>query len=246
MGWKTGINELKIIGGLFSLDSNKSYWGKAWEFVSRFTWQLPQTVLGSTYSNFSNWAWQVDRVEYWRGATVLSGNNWGQGSGIAVTIGSFISGSNSLKADPNNSTFQHEYGHYLQSQSMGWGYLTKVGIPSLLNALKKDGKHNLQPYEQNANYRAFMYFNRNIPSFYQTGNEYVKNVGVKGWNFVRNPLQIDKYIKVYRDYHDPNTIQKLKSLKITPSWYDYLAGPAILGASGVAASIVLPLFGIPF
>lgn len=246
MGWKTGINELKIIGGLFSLDSNKSFWGKALEFVSRFTWQLPQTVLGSTYSNFSNWAWQVDRVEYWGGATVLSGNNWGQNSGAAVTIGSFISGSNSLKADPNNSTFQHEYGHYLQSQSMGLGYLTKVGIPSLLNALKKDGQHNLQPYEQDANYRAFMYFNRNIPSFYQTGDEYVKNVGVKGWNFARNPLQIDKYIKVYRDYHDPNTIQKLKSLKITPSWYDYLAGPAILGASGVAASIVLPLFGIPF
>ena len=91
-----------------------------------------------------------------------------------------------------------------------------------------------------------MYFNRNIPSFYQTEDEYVKNVGVKGWNFARNPLQIDKYISAYRDYHDPNTIQKLKSLKITPSWYDYLAGPAILGASGVAASIVLPLFGIPF
>lgn len=246
MGWKTGINELKINAGLFSLDSNKGFWGKTRELISRFTWQLPQTMIGSTYSNISNWTWQVDHVDYWGGATVLSGNNWGQGDGAAVTIGSFISGSNSLKADPNNSIFQHEYGHYLQSQSMGWGYLSKVGIPSLLNALKKGSNHNLQPYEQDANYRAFMYFNRNVPSFYQTEKEYIENMGLKGWNFSKNPLNIGGNTYAYRDYHDSNTIQKLESLKITPSWYDYLLGPAILRGAGVAVSIVLPLFGIAF
>lgn len=239
-GWKTGINELKIYAGLFSLDSNKGFFGKTWELISRFTWQLPQTMIGSTYSNIANWTWQVDHVDHWGGATVLSGNNWGLGSGAAVTIGSFISGSNSLKADPNNYIFQHEYGHYLQSQSMGWGYLSKVGIPSLLNASKKGSNHKFQPYEQDANYRAFMYFNRNVPSFYQTEKEYRENMGLKGWNFFKNPLNIDNKTFKYKDYHDSNTIQKLESLKITPSWYDYLLGPTIVGGAGVAAGIVLP------
>lgn len=129
---------------------------------------------------------------------------------------------------------------------MGWGYLSKVGIPSLLNALKKGSNHNLQPYEQDANYRAFMYFNRNVPSFYQTEKEYIENMGLKGWNFSKNPLNIGGNTYAYRDYHDSNTIQKLESLKITPSWYDYLLGPAILRGAEVAVSIVLPLFGIAF
>ena len=64
--------------------------------------------------------------------------HWG-----AFTSGSFINGERGLYADPNNTLFQHEYGHYLQSQSMGWGYLPRVGIPSLMSAMKKDGLHLL-------------------------------------------------------------------------------------------------------
>ena len=41
--------------------------------------------------------------------------NWG-----AFTSGSFIMGSRELEANPHNSLFQHEYGHYLQSQAFGW------------------------------------------------------------------------------------------------------------------------------
>ncbi len=132
--WHTGVNEIKIYAGLFGLDSHKSILGRGWEFISRFTWQLPQTIAGFEYAHISNLAWQVDHVSYWGGATVSSGNFWG-GKG-AVTLGSFITGSSSLKADLNNSLFQHEYGHYLQSQEMGWGFLPRVGIPSLMSAWK--------------------------------------------------------------------------------------------------------------
>ena len=63
-------------------------------------------------------------------------------------------GNRGLYADPHNRLFQHEYGHYLQSQSMGPAF---------------------QPFEQDANRRAFLYFNKNVDGFYQTEEEYLYN-----------------------------------------------------------------------
>ncbi|MDR0939582.1 MAG: hypothetical protein LBN29_09605, partial [Mediterranea sp.] len=86
--------------------------------------------------------------------------------------GGFINGPATLKADPNNSLFQHEYGHYLQSQAMGWAYLSRVGIPSFISASKEDDMHDFSATEQDANRRAFTYFNENVPGFYQTADDY--------------------------------------------------------------------------
>ncbi len=138
-GWKGGVNEVKIMAGLFVSDPNKNFGERLWEVTSRLTWQLPQTIAGNLFSHVSNYAGQVDNVEYKYGTTVLSGNNWGQGDKSAVTLGSYILGGRDLRADPNNPLFQHEYGHYLQSQSMGWGYIPRVGIPSLMSAGKAPG-----------------------------------------------------------------------------------------------------------
>lgn len=115
-GWKGGVNEVKMWGGLFATgsymnhQSHRNFWTASWELISRFTWQLPQTMIGHGYAQFSGYAGQVDNVDYWGGATVMSGNNWGQ---KAVTLSSFIIGDRTISADPNNSVFQHEYGHYL-------------------------------------------------------------------------------------------------------------------------------------
>ena len=38
--------DAEIIGGLFATDPNKDIIGRAWELVSRFTYQLPQTIGG--------------------------------------------------------------------------------------------------------------------------------------------------------------------------------------------------------
>ena len=161
-GWQTGVNEMKIYAGLFASDKDKNFFGRAWETLSRFTWQLPQTVLGVGYATVSNWAWQVDRVQFYGGATVSSGNHWGQGG--AVALGSFITGGQSLRADPNNVLFQHEYGHYRQSQRWGPIYLFGVGLPSIWSANKARNDpshiHNNFWAEQNANKRGFEYFYR--------------------------------------------------------------------------------------
>ena len=103
--WEMSFLEDKIIAGLFVSDPNKNIVGRIKEVFSRMTTQYHQTRLGLFYALISNLAWQVDEVNYWGGATVLSGNNWGVGEYAAVTIGSYISGGRGLKADPNNSLF---------------------------------------------------------------------------------------------------------------------------------------------
>ena len=126
-------------------------------------------------------------------------------------------GSRGLEANPHNSLFQHEYGHYLQSQAFGWGYLSRVGIPSLFDAAS-DTKHDFHPVEQDANMRAFKYFNRKVPGFYQTESEYLQNKGKRGWNFEENPLVKDYN---YWNYNDPNHMKLINNLKISPKFFDY-------------------------
>lgn len=233
--WSTFTNEAKMYGGLFTTDKRKSFWGQSWELLSRFTWQLPQTMVGHTYAHISNHVGQVDNVDYWGGATVMSGNNWGQ---KAVTLSSFIIGDRTISADPNNSVFQHEYGHYLQSQSMGWGYLSRIGIPSLMSA-DGSGEHKYQPHEQDANARAFLYFNRHVSGFYQTGDQYYTNVKKGnniGWNFAVNPLDINRTGKErgYHDYHNPQVREAINSLRIKEKWYDYASWSVpVIGPIGI-------------
>jgi RHS repeat-associated protein len=217
-------NDAKIWGGLFVSDPNKNFWGRTWEVISRLTWQAPQTVAGFLFSQVSNIGCQIDNVNYKYGATVLSGNFFG--SGGAVTLGSYINGSRDLKADPNNPLFQHEYGHYLQSQEMGFAYLSRVGFPSLMSA-NGDGKHKYQPFEQDANRRAFKYFNKNVEGFYQTEAEYRANQrnGIeKGWDFWSNPLDVNHTATrdVYYDYYNSADMALVNSLALRAKWYDYL------------------------
>ena len=68
--------------------------------------------------------------------------------------------------------YMHEFGHYLQSQEYGWGYLFSVGIPSLWSAIKDNGeyvsyngaanvpKHNTHWFEIHANVKAYDYFKK--------------------------------------------------------------------------------------
>lgn len=56
---------------------------------------------------------------------------------------------------------------------MGWAYLPRVGIPSLLST----GDHDYHPVEQDANARAIQYF-------------YKRTNGNVDWNFRSNPIGV--------------------------------------------------------
>ena len=100
-------------------------------------------------------------------------------AGSGVTLGCYIVGNNTIKAAPNNSLFQHEYGHYRQSQEFGWLYLPKCGIPSLFSK----SPHNSHPVEQDANIRGYEYFKNKTPNFkWDNSNKIYPNSKKLTWN----------------------------------------------------------------
>ena len=153
--WRDGVNDLKVWAGLFQ--------GNPLQILSRFTWEYTQTFVGFITAQGNVTFGNVEKVDYYGGATVLQNHSSGWG---AFTLGSYIIGDKSIAADPSNSTFQHEYGHYLQSQASGPLYLAKYALPSLYDAIKdSDGNHYAHPTEQDANARAIAYFEKKMPGF---------------------------------------------------------------------------------
>ena len=213
--WSNTNKAWKIDNGLYKTDPNKSFWGQSWELISRFTWQLPQTALGYGVSGIHNLLGGVKSVSYYGGATVVESysERWG-----GITIGNYINGQRGIKADPNNWLFQHEYGHYIQSQAFGWFYFSKVGIPSLLS---KD-PHDLHPAEQDANTRALKYFNEH-------------ENGLR-WDFDYNPIK--GYNPILPFNHSQNQAA-LRNGKLSLSWYDFLLYPTGFVFSGLVNTLIL-------
>lgn len=153
-----------ITRGLFLTDSRRSPWGRVWQLVSRFTWELPQTIVGWLYSLCRALAGQADRVDHFGGITFVTKSDCKYGMG--VSLGSFID----LWTDPwirgegerfvlGNQLCMHEFGHTADSQRFGWAYLPVIGLPSLWSALGK-GNHNVFWTELRANCHAKRYFGK--------------------------------------------------------------------------------------
>jgi RHS repeat-associated protein len=180
-GLRDGGNSLKLWGGLFVSDKEKSFSGRAWEVASRFTWQTPQTVIGLLYNHAANMFGNITGVEYFHGATAVKGAGI---DGGAVTLGSFISLSH-ISSDVESNvgvgagsyTFMHEYGHYLQSQKSGLAYLVKYGLPSITGKEWPEWDANqraadyLQGVYSNFKWDPNYYDTQPIPSWVTRGNE---------------------------------------------------------------------------
>lgn len=201
-------NAIKIRDGLFQGTPN--------QIISRFYYESFQSTIGIEYSELANLFGTVKSVNYYDGATVAQSykNHVWLGSGTGVTFGNFINGSNEIEANPNNSLFQHEYGHYLQSQIFGNEYLFGYGLPSLYG----DGKHHhdFNPAEQDANVRAFIYFNKTVIGF----NDEIPSGDNHGWNFDYNPIDPNHTFSrnIYWDYNNPSHLGLIKSLIINPNF----------------------------
>jgi hypothetical protein len=163
-------------------------------------------------SSIQNLFYGVQSVTSYGGATVAEtySDNWG-----AVTFGSYIIGSRGIQANPTNSLFQHEYGHYLQSQATGPFYLQRYGIPSAFSK----GDHDLHPVEQDANARALKYFNKHVDGFESFDEE---GLYTGGWVRRQNPI-------IGYDWNQPfnnETNQTaIKNAQLGLTWYDWVFGP---------------------
>ena len=164
-GWgsanRHASNSIKIWGGLFKTDPNRDDPGK--QILSRIFWQNPHTTTGFLASHLANTYGQVQDIDYYGGATVLRMRKDGY---AAITIGNYIIGRNKIEASPDNETFQHEYGHYLQSQGSGPLYLFRYGIPSLASTIVNSYEDHMKTkVEQDANILALRYFMTNETDF---------------------------------------------------------------------------------
>ena len=143
--WKGLKNDAKITWGLFQ--------GKFGQVISRFTWELPQSILGYTYSLVRNGVEDIDYINYFDGATFLVKNTHKTNNG--VTIGSFINinTKDERPIDDNGNfapykypLFMHEYGHYIQSQKSGLAYLFYYATPSIWSVIKSSFKDEDSKY----------------------------------------------------------------------------------------------------
>ncbi|STZ69439.1 RHS repeat-associated core domain-containing protein [Myroides odoratus] len=137
--WSRFNNARRLGEGIFYLDGNRSFFGQVWQGISRFTFELPQTTAGHAFSQFKNMIYQVDRVEYFGGATFAMKENsrdqWG------ISLGNFIYASmyDEVKGDfkdyiLTNPLLLHEYGHTFDSSKHGLSYLVSIGISSAQGA----------------------------------------------------------------------------------------------------------------
>jgi hypothetical protein len=161
-------NSLFILTGLFSFDTNENSISNILRLLSRFTWELPQTIAGYIFAQTMNCIGRVGDVRLINGVTFcihFQQSNRRQG----VSIGNFIYVSllhkeNEFQKDP---LLLHEYGHHLQSRRFGLFYLFIIGIPSLISALNAKSlpggvtTHDLQWYEMQANRYAAAYLLKN-------------------------------------------------------------------------------------
>ncbi len=153
----------QITRGLFLTDAKHSLFGRLWQLFLRFTWELPQTLIGWIYSVTRALVGQVDRVDAFGGITFVTKKVFKYSMG--VSLGTFVD----LWAAPwmlgegsryvlGNQICMHEFGHTIDSQRFGWTYLFIIGLPSLMSAHK--GDHNVFWTEIRANRHAKRYFSK--------------------------------------------------------------------------------------
>ena len=145
-------------------DPLRSPWGRVWQLFSRFTWELPQTLVGWLYTVFRAFIGQVDRVDTLGGITFATkeGCSYGMGVSLGTFVdlwaGSWMQGEGASFI-LGNQICMHEFGHTVDSQRFGWAYLPFIGLPSLMSAMGK-GNHNVFWTEVRANRHAQTYFGK--------------------------------------------------------------------------------------
>lgn len=150
--------------GLFLTNPKRSAMGRVWQLVSRFTWELPQILVGWFFSVARALAGRAERVDVLGGITFVTGKACSFGGG--VSLGNFVDLWLWRALPGHDESFvlcdqlcMHEFGHTVDSQLFGWFYLPVIGLSSLISAMGK-GNHNVFWTEIRANKHAKRYFSK--------------------------------------------------------------------------------------
>ena len=159
-------NVFHIFEGLFCFDTRLPRHGVL-QALTRFTWELPTTIVGCLVAQFFNIICPNCRVDHFGGITYLTLQNSHRYMGVSLGsyIVIFLPGKvaepfdDSVLAD-RVYIFQHEYGHTFDSQRFGWFYLPVVGLSSLISVLRSCANHSDFWTERRADRFAAAYFGR--------------------------------------------------------------------------------------
>lgn len=151
--WSKTINAWNIDRGMFK--------GNFLQILNKWTYSIGNSFVGNVVANGANLIGKVNDVTYMDGMAAISGVTSGN---AAVTIGHYSMGPKGYKADWRDNLFVHEYGHYIQTQFMGFMYFPVVAIPSLFSAWftsKWSGmEHNERWFEVNASKLGAKHFDK--------------------------------------------------------------------------------------
>lgn len=151
--WSKTINAWNIDRGMFK--------GNFLQILNKWTYSIGNSFVGNVVANGANLIGKVNDVTYMDGMAAISGVTSGN---AAVTIGHYSMGPKGYKADWRDNLFVHEYGHYVQTQFMGFMYFPIVAIPSLFSAWftsKWSGmEHNERWFEVNASKLGAKHFDK--------------------------------------------------------------------------------------
>ena len=123
--WNATVNSFKLDLGMFK--------GNVFQVLNKWTWGFVNSVVGYTVAQTLNVLGQIKYITDLDGMLAISGPMYSN-KGKAFTIAHYSFGPRHYKADWRDHLFVHEYGHYMQAQRMGIGFVYIVGIPSLLSA----------------------------------------------------------------------------------------------------------------
>lgn len=144
-----------LIAGIFVPEKGIKFYYALWQIISRLTWELPQVIIGMLVSFVVILVGKTAAIDFIFGSTVIRF----KGRFGGFTLGHIMVGDSTIKPDPNNGLFQHEFGHVLQSRKCGLIYLTKFALPSLISSWRnKPEQHDRHPVEQDANQRSKTFF----------------------------------------------------------------------------------------
>jgi hypothetical protein len=101
------------MGGRYYTDENRTFAGQLLQGLSRYTWEGLQTWVGYNYTQIRNTVGNVDRVDYFDGATFATRENAGFRQGIS--LGNYL---NIAIADEINGDFKNRVS-YIRQQKMG-------------------------------------------------------------------------------------------------------------------------------
>lgn len=134
----------------------------------------------------------------------------------AMTIGHYSLGPENYQASWTDNLFVHEYGHYIQTQQMGFWYFPIVALPSITSAAftsELSGmEHSDRWFEVDASNKGAKYFDKHYGSGkdgYTKNSEHYFDVET-----FRNPNKISPYMNKrfgsrYQSSYFPNTKGKI-------------------------------------